>query len=64
MFEEFMTVKEARQTIRVGETKIYELLNEGKIVAIKIGRKTLIPKASLQSFMNSCPEYKVDGVQS
>jgi excisionase family DNA binding protein len=57
MYEDFLTVKETRQIIRLGETKIYELLNEGKIKAIKVGRKTLVPRSSLQAFIDSQPSY-------
>lgn len=58
MLEEFMTVKEARQATRLGETKMYELLNDGKIQAIKLGRKTLIPRSSVTAFMASQPSYR------
>ncbi|MBB3264038.1 excisionase family DNA binding protein [Azospirillum sp. OGB3] len=54
-----MTVAEAKAKIGVGTTKFYELLNEGKIDAVKIGRKTLILTNSLEKYVANLPRRPV-----
>lgn len=53
-----LTIPEACAMIRVGRTKLYQLLNEGEIKAVKIGKKTLIPGSDLQKWQDSLPTYK------
>jgi len=37
----------------IGQTKLYELLANGDLVAVKIGRKTLITRQSLVEFIQT-----------
>ena len=39
----FMTVREFMDFARIGRTKTYEEINAGRLAAVKVGRKTLIP---------------------
>ncbi|MBO9712508.1 helix-turn-helix domain-containing protein [Sphingomonas sp.] len=41
----------AAQMIGISRSKFYELLDAGEIEAIKLGRSTLIPVASLKTFV-------------
>lgn len=47
-----MSVNTAARAIGIGRTKLYELINSGKVDTIKIGRRTLITKASLDRLVN------------
>lgn len=40
-----------------GRTTTYELLNKGRIQAVKDGRKTLILRDSAEAFIASLPSY-------
>lgn len=41
------SIKEAGYTLSLGTTKIYELINDGQLEVVKLGRKTLITSASI-----------------
>ena len=43
-----MSVNSAAQTLGIGRTSIYALLKQGKLDAIKIGRRTLLTTASIR----------------
>ncbi len=44
------TVRELMTELRVGRTKAYEMLAEGHIAHVRIGRKVLIPAAAIEEF--------------
>ncbi|MGJ3627813.1 helix-turn-helix domain-containing protein [Sphingomonas sp. MMS24-JH45] len=46
-----LSINDARRAIGIGRTKLYDLINAGEIDVFKIGRRTLIPKASVGSSM-------------
>ncbi|WP_342358381.1 helix-turn-helix domain-containing protein [Terrarubrum flagellatum] len=52
------TVKEARQFVSAGVTRIYELLNRGQLEAKKSGRRTLITGASINNYRAAMPFYQ------
>ena len=47
-----LPVNDAATSLGVGRTKIYELIADGQIELVKIGRKSLVPKASLEQFVS------------
>lgn len=49
----FVTVNEGKRLLACGHTRIYELMNSGKIEKVKDGSKTLIPYESLQRYAAS-----------
>ena len=49
----FVTINEAKQLLRVGHTRIYQLINAGHIEKVKLGSKTLIPCDSLDRYVAS-----------
>ena len=46
------SVKDACQALSIGKTTIFALLKEGRLRAVKIGGRTLIPTDSIRSLLN------------
>ncbi len=46
-----MTVKEALDYLKIGRTKLYALLKEGKIRTVKIGKRTLFDPEDVKKFV-------------
>lgn len=42
----------------IGTTKLYQLLNDGKIEGVKIGKLLRIKPESIESYIQSLPKYK------
>ena len=49
------SVAEATRATGVGRSTFYELMASGKLRAIKLGSRTLIPAEELRRFMESLP---------
>ncbi len=47
------SISEAAAAISIGRSKIYELIAEGRIEVRKIGKRTVIPAASLHSLLEA-----------
>lgn len=45
------SVADAVRVSSIGRTRIYALINEGKLQARKVGKRTLIPAASLRALI-------------
>ena len=54
------SVKEACEVTGIGATKMYQALDSGQIKAVKWGKRTLILRADLESFLNNLDAYKAD----
>ena len=52
---EGLSVPEACRIAGLGRTKIYEAITAGRLKARKVGKRTLILRADLDSFLNSLP---------
>ena len=50
------SIAETAQTLGLGRTKIYELINEGRLTTFKIGRRTLIRAQSIYALAGGCGE--------
>lgn len=59
MSNELFTISEFCKVANLGRTVTYQLINQGRVKALKLGRKTLIPKASLDDFISSLPAYPI-----
>jgi excisionase family DNA binding protein len=46
----FLTIPEGAQYLRIGKSKLNELLAENAIKRVKLGRRTLLPVDDLQRF--------------
>ena len=50
-YDDVLTFKEFQQVIKFGRNKCYELLNNGTIKSLKIGRDFRIPKINIIKFL-------------
>ena len=47
------TIAGTKQATGLGVTKIYELINEGKLATVKIGRRTLVKTDSIRALVEA-----------
>jgi excisionase family DNA binding protein len=52
------TIPDAVRVSGISRTSIYGALKEGRLSAVKCGKRTLITYASLSNFLASLPQYK------
>ncbi|QSQ10462.1 Putative DNA-binding proteinA [Koleobacter methoxysyntrophicus] len=45
------TVPEVAKILRIGRTKAYDLIKQGKIASIRVGRSIRIPRQALENFI-------------
>jgi excisionase family DNA binding protein len=50
-------MEEAQERLRLGRTKIYELLASGELNAVRIGWNTVFHPAELRRFLGSLPAW-------
>ena len=52
-----LTVSNTVKAAGFGKTTTYKLINEGKLTAVKVGRRTLVTVASIKALLGtaSCP---------
>ena len=48
-----VTLESARQALGIGRTKTYELIAEGKLKAVKVGRRTLVRTDSIRQLVDA-----------
>lgn len=54
-----LTVPEAAKLLRIGKNQAYELVKNGRLGAIKLGKKIIVPKPSLVDFCRNERNYLV-----
>lgn len=52
---EGLSILEACRVAGIGRTKIYEAIADGSLKARKFGKRTIILRADLQSFLTALP---------
>lgn len=57
MEKELLTVQEFCKSANVGLTNAYKFLNRGEIKAVKLGKKTLIPRAEITRWIEGLQPY-------
>jgi len=55
------SIKQACALTGIGQTKIYEAINQGHLLAKKYGRRTLILKDDLEAFLNNLDTLRSRG---
>ena len=48
-----VTVKDAKAALGLGTTKLYELIGNGQLETIKVGRRTLVKVASIRRLVEA-----------
>ncbi len=51
-----LTIDDACEQTRLGRTKIYQLIADGQIEIVKVGRRTLVPFDSLVAWLSKLRE--------
>lgn len=49
------TPREAKFLLSISHAQLYRLIGRGALIAVKIGRATYIPTASIEAFLASLP---------
>lgn len=47
-----ITIEGTRRATGLGTTKIYELMNEGRLKTVKVGRRTLVKTDSIRALVD------------
>jgi excisionase family DNA binding protein len=47
------SIKKASRVSSLGRTRLYQLIGEGRLEARKVGKRTLIPAASLRALIDA-----------
>jgi excisionase family DNA binding protein len=53
-----LRVEEAAEALRIGRTRVYDLIRLGKLESVKEGRSRLIPVDALHSYVTSLRKEK------
>lgn len=56
MAEHLNTISEASDKLRIGRTLTFRAIKNRELVAVKIGRRTLIPDSSIDSYIERLKE--------
>lgn len=48
-----VSIDETRQATGLGVTKIYELISQGKLETVKVGRRRLVKTASIRALLEA-----------
>lgn len=51
-----LSVKGTANTLNIGQTKVYQEIKEGRLKAVKFGKRTLIPVSSIKEWLNTLPQ--------
>ena len=53
-YGEVLTVKDVQNILGIGRNAVYQMLKNGTLKSKRIGTKYIIPKKSIQTYLNSC----------
>lgn len=51
-YPDALTTLQARECLGCGKTKLFEMINDGRLLSIKVGRIRLIPKTAILEILN------------
>lgn len=57
MHQELLTIPEFCEIAKIGRTSAYKLLNRGSLKAVKLGKKTLIPRDAVHEWIATLAQY-------
>ncbi len=52
-----LSVDEAAKALSIGKTKLYSELSAGRIVGVKLGKRTLITRESIENYISTLDLY-------
>lgn len=52
MNNQFLTIKEAAEILRISKSKLYELAKDGQVPNIKLGGRIVIPENQLMTWID------------
>ncbi len=58
MEKALFTFSEFCDIANIGKTKAYEILANGDVKAVKVGRKTMIPRSAIEEWMGTLPSFQ------
>ena len=59
MQDELLSKEQARKALGgIGVTKFYQLLNQGLLEAVKIGKSLRVRKSEIERFISTLPTYQ------
>lgn len=47
-----LSVREAAQYLGIGTTSLYKLIRQGRVRIIKLGSRTIVPRAEIERVLN------------
>ena len=50
-YPDVVSVEEIQQMLRIGKNAVYQLLKDGAIKSIKVGKRYVVPKKSVIEFL-------------
>ena len=54
MSQQLYSISDTIRAIGLGRTSIYNLINEGRLTTVKLGRRTLIKVSSVEALIREC----------
>jgi len=51
-YDDVVTVEQLAKMLKIGRNTAYELVREGAVKSVRVGRKYIIPKAAIIDFVN------------
>ncbi len=58
MDRKLLTVEEVAESLCVGRSTVYELMSDGRLYSVKVGRSRRIPVDALTRFLDSLSEHQ------
>lgn len=58
MDKTLLNITEACEKLRIGRTRLYQILNTGQIKAVRMGKRTFIPAVAIDEFINGLQPFK------
>ena len=55
-YDELLTVKEACEVLKCGLTRLYQLMNSGRLESVLMGKSRRITRSAINKFIASWPE--------
>lgn len=52
-YPDIVTPDDIQKMLRIGRNSVYDLLKQGKIKSLRVGKKYLIPKTSVINFLQT-----------